>query len=156
MIKKDIPGRGSLELEYLLLDYNGTLALDGYLMESVPELISRLAEFLEIHILTADTFGRVRAACVDLPVQIRIVSGDEGSLEKEEITRQLGQDRVVAIGNGYNDHCMLEACALGILIMGPEGCATKALLSADVVVKSIEEALELLLYPQRLVATLRN
>jgi soluble P-type ATPase len=156
MIKVDIPGRGSLELEHLLLDYNGTLALDGYLSESVPDLIARLAEFLEIHILTADTFGRVRAACVDLPVEIQIVSGDQGSLDKEKITRQLGLDQVVAIGNGYNDRLMLETSALGILILGPEGCATKALLSADVVVKSIEEALELLLFPQRLVATLRS
>jgi len=59
MLKIDIPGRGVLELKYLLLDYNGTLALDGYLLNSVPDLIHQLAEFLEIHILTADTFGLV-------------------------------------------------------------------------------------------------
>lgn len=151
-----IPGFKTLELAYLVLDYNGTLALDGNLLPAVEEQLQRLATQLEIHILTADTFGRVREACAHLPAKIRIVGPVEGNQEKEEIIKQLGAEHVVAIGNGYNDWRMMQSSGLGILVIGPEGCAARSLLNADVVVKSIEEALDLLLFPQRLVATLRS
>ncbi len=156
MLKVDIPGRGSLELNYLLLDYNGTLAVDGHLLASVADLIRQLAACLEIRILTADTFGLVRTACADLPVDIQIVSPVEGGLDKERITKQLGAHQVVSIGNGYNDCLMLRESALGILVIGAEGCSAQSLISADVVVNNIDQALELLLHPQRLVATLRT
>lgn len=156
MLKVEIPGRGLLELEYLLLDYNGTLALDGELLDTVSELLHQLAKNLKIYILTADTFGRVRSECSTLPVQIQIVGSDTGDKEKGMITRQLGAGKVVAIGNGYNDQQMLQASALGILVIGSEGCAVKSLLEADIVCKNIEDALKLLLYPKRLIATLRK
>lgn len=63
MIQVLIPGRGALSLEILVLDYNGTLALDGQMFESVRESIQQLSSFLEIHILTSDTFGTVEQQC---------------------------------------------------------------------------------------------
>lgn len=59
MIQVIIPGRETMNLEVLVLDYNGTLALDGQMFESVRESLIRLSYHLEIHILTADTFGTV-------------------------------------------------------------------------------------------------
>ncbi len=156
MLKVDIPGRGPLELRHLLLDYNGTLALDGHLLDSAAGLIRQLAACLEIKVLTADTFGLVRTACAGLPVEIQIVSPVEGGLDKERITKQLGAHQVVAIGNGFNDYRMLRESALGILIVGNEGSSVEALLSADIVVTNIDIALGLLLHPKRLVATLRT
>jgi soluble P-type ATPase len=51
---------------------------------------------------------------------------------------------------------MLSSAALGIAVLGPEGLAVEALRAAHVVVARIEDALDLLLHPQRLVATLRR
>jgi len=50
----------------------------------------------------------------------------------------------------------LQRAALGIAVLGGEGLATVCLAAADVVVPSVESALDLLLYPRRLIATLRT
>jgi soluble P-type ATPase len=50
---------------------------------------------------------------------------------------------------------MLKAADLGIAVMQGEGAAVETLLAAAVVAPDIRAALGLLLYPARLVATLR-
>jgi len=156
MLKIAVPGRAVLELTDLVLDYNGTLAEDGYLLAGVVSRLQELALSLNIVVITADTFGRVRTACQGLPLTVEIIAGPEGFRAKERLVERIGPTRVAAIGNGYNDFRMLETAALGIAVIGPEGCAGKSLLAADVVVSGIGEALDLLRFPQRLVATLRE
>jgi len=51
---------------------------------------------------------------------------------------------------------MVGEPALGIAVVGPEGAAGAAVGAADVVVTDIRTALDLLLRPRRLVATLRQ
>jgi len=63
---------------------------------------------------------------------------------------------VVATGNGANDAGMLQAAALGMAVLGPEGLAREALQEADVVMTSVHDGLDLLPHPRRLVATLRR
>lgn len=77
-----------------------------------------------------------------------------GAPQKAELVGRLGAESVIAVGNGRNDVAMLTA-ALGIAVLGAEGCAGAALRAADVVVPSISDALDCLLEPRRLVATLR-
>ena len=115
MIRIDIPGAKSLCLTKLVLDFNGTLALDGALLKGVIEKIRRLSNVLEIHILTSDTFGTVKSQCETLPVQIRILQTNSHVTEKADYVCQLGKEQVVAIGNGANDFHMLQEAALGIL-----------------------------------------
>lgn len=62
----------------------------------------------------------------------------------------------VCIGNGRNDHLMLRPAALAIAVVQQEGAWTDTLASAQVIVREIRDALDLLLYPQRLIATLRG
>ena len=50
---------------------------------------------------------------------------------------------------------VLEAAALGLAVLGPEGASAAALRSADVVCASAADALDLLLDPKALSATLR-
>jgi soluble P-type ATPase len=50
---------------------------------------------------------------------------------------------------------MLGEAALGIAVVGPEGAASASLAAADVVCGSILVALDLLLEPRALAATLR-
>jgi len=155
MIEVSIPGQSHLSLEVLVLDYNGTLALDGVLPDPVKEKIIFLANLLEIHIITSDTFGSVARQCEGLPVRINVLATNDHVREKAGYLTQFGERMVVAIGNGANDELMLQKANLGILVLGTEGCSTRALTASDIIVKDIIDALDLLLNPQRLIATLR-
>jgi P-type E1-E2 ATPase len=156
VIRLDIPGREILELEHLVLDLNGTIALDGEVLAGVPERLAALSESLAVLMVTADTRGRAAAIAGQLGGGLVLVTPGDEADQKRALVKQLGAERVVAIGNGANDVEMLQAAALGMAILGPEGLAEEALRAADVVMASIHDALDLLLHPRRLVATLRR
>ncbi len=156
MIELNIPGRGNLRLAHAVLDVNGTIAKDGRLLEKVAKPLAGLRDRLTIHLLTADTYGKQDNIDLMLGMRAtRIKPGDEGQ-QKAEVVRQLGAETVVAIGQGVNDAEMLEAAAIGIAVLGDEGLAVTTLLKADIVVANIFDALNLLEYPTRMVATLRK
>ncbi len=156
MMEIVVPGWRELHLDTLVFDYNGTLALDGKISAATEESLCRLAEQFEIHILTSDTFGCVFAACRNLPVTIKKLESEDHSHEKANYLEQLGKERIAAIGNGANDRCLVETAALGIVIIGSEGCSTETLRHADIAVNRIEDAFALFLNPKRLIATLRR
>ena len=157
MLRINIPGRGEYELEHLVLDYNGTIALDGELLPGVADRIVNLSKHLHIHVLTADTFGTVRKSLSRLPCTVSVIkAGDREDLEKLDYLRRLNPDNCVAIGNGANDRLMLSHAAIGICVIQQEGSAFDAIKSADVVCNSVIDALDLLVYPSRLIATLRG
>lgn len=156
MIDLDIPGFGAFAIKYLVVDYNGTLALDGNLLPGVREVLAMLAPLLEIHVITADTFGLAAQHLSDLPVTLTILPDGHQAEAKLDHVKSLGADSVIAIGNGRNDRKMLEAAAVGIFTIQKEGGALRALSRADVVTTNILDALELLRYPKRLIATLRS
>lgn len=152
-----IPGRKTLDIKHLLLDYNGTIAVDGQLIKIVEEKINILRERgINAYILTADTHGNVKNQCGHMPVEIKVFDSGEARFAKERIANELGKENCASIGNGYNDGLMFKACDLSIIILGKEGCAVEALQSADIVCSSIEDALDLLINEKRLIATLRG
>lgn len=156
MIELNIPGRGVLQLEHLVCDVNGTLALDGRLPEGLARAINSLRDRLTIHLLTADTHGRQALIDQQLNLQaVRIQPGDESS-QKARFLQQIGAERCVAIGQGANDAAMLKEAALGICVLSREGTAIQTLLAADLVAPDIFAALELLEKPLRIVASLRQ
>ena len=156
MIELNIPSRGTLRLTHAVLDVNGTIAKDGRLLEKVAKPLAGLRDRLTIHLLTADTYGKQDNIDLMLGMRAtRIQPGDEGK-QKAEYVRQLGAETVVAIGQGANDAEMLEAAAIGIAVLGDEGLAVASLLKADILAANIFDALNLLEYPTRLVATLRK
>lgn len=156
MIEVAIPGGGKLRLEYLVLDFNGTLACDGHLLAGVSERLVQLSNCLSIHVITADTFGAVQQEMAGLPATVRILPQIGQGHAKMAYCAQLGRTNVVAIGNGRNDRLMLQAAGLGIAVVGPEAAAVDAVRAADIVVTHIHTALDLLLSPLRLVATMRE
>lgn len=155
MIEVDIPGNKNLQLGHLVLDYNGTIAVDGRLLPGVKENLGALAQKLGIHVLTADTFGTVRSALEEIPCKLAIIPEGDQDVSKLEYVQNLGRNQTVCIGNGRNDHRMLEAAVLGIAVILDEGAAAKSLMAADIVCTNIVSALELLANPLRLSATLR-
>ncbi len=152
-----IPGHGSYSIEHLVLDYNGTLALDGTLLPGVAERIKALANTLTVHVLTADTVGSAQRALATLPCVISIIacSGEEDKAKCLYLER-LGAERCVAIGNGLNDRLMVARAAIGICVIQEEGVAGETLRNADIICRSILDALDLLLVPSRLIATTRG
>lgn len=156
MISVRIPGFAELNLEHLVVDYNGTLAEDGTLISGVRPLLAELSLTLQMHVVSADTFGRAAEQLAGLQLQLTILRGGDQAEAKLRYVQALEARRVVAIGNGRNDERMLEAAALGIAVMQREGAAFAALSSADIGVASILDALDLLRYPLRLTATLRS
>lgn len=152
----DIPGFGPLDLAHLVLDYNGTLALDGALLPGVAERIRALDGRVQVRVVTADTFGRVRKELDGLPCEVEILGPGDEAEAKLAVIERLGPARTAAVGNGANDALMLQAAALGVAVIGGEGAAVAAVKAADVTVADILAGLDLLLRPLRLTATLRR
>lgn len=155
MLQIELPGSTELCLKDLVLDFNGTLACDGELITGVRERLLLLSKQLQIHVITADTFGSVGREMTAVPCETAIIPGEAQKEAKLLYIEELGAQTVVAVGNGRNDQLMLKAARLGMVTVQAEGAAIDAMLAADLVVSDILAALDLLLKPQRLVATLR-
>ena len=156
MIELNIPSTGWLQLEHLVCDVNGTLAVDGQLQDGIVRALTSLRDRLNLHLLTADTHGRQDLIDRQLNIQAkRITPGNEAE-QKAAYVHELGAAHVVAIGQGANDALMLRSAAVGICVLSVEGTAVETLQSADLVAANIFDALELLEKPLRLVATLRK
>lgn len=159
MITFSIPGRDTLEIHHLVCDVNGTLTCDGELLPGVAPAFEELKNLVMIHLVSADTFGKLNELEKSLGGSvskfIRLIPGSEAE-QKLEYIEQLGSLSVLAIGQGTNDRLMLKGAGLGICVLSPEGSAVETLLSADIVMPDIVTALELILNPTRLKATLRQ
>ena len=155
MLEIDIPGFGFVRLEHLVSDFTGTLSVDGRLLPGVKETLNNVARIVKVHILTADTFGSARTACAGVDCSLSVLSGEIIDIQKERYVRELGAESVIAVGNGNNDRKMLTAARIGVAVIEGEGCSVNAILSAGICVRSIHDALGLLLSPDRIRATLR-
>ncbi len=148
-----IPGFADLRLEHLVLDVNGTLTNRGALMDDVAGRVERLRDELDIHLVSANTFGNLDLIAASLRVTaISVATGED----KLRVLDRLGHEQCAVIGNGTNDVLVLEAAAIGFAVLGPEGVSAAALRSADIVCASAADALDLLLEPTALSATLRH
>ncbi len=155
MLEINIPGDRKLQLMHLVLDYIGTIACDGELIAGVKENLVALAEKPQIHILTADTFGKARSGLEGIKCELSIIAPDAQDISKLEYVKKLSAENAACVGNGRNDQLMLKEAALGIAVISEEGAAAATLNAADVVCTHIVSALELLTNPLRLMATLR-
>ncbi|MBN2647543.1 MAG: HAD family hydrolase [Thiotrichales bacterium] len=156
MLLLDIPGGAGLQLAHLVLDYNGTLACDGQLKPGVLAQLERLAEQLNIYVITADTHGSAQQACDQAFIHLQVIAKQQQDQQKQAFIEQLGASHCIAVGNGINDGLMLKTAALGVALIQEEGCATQTLLASDLVFQQVTDLLDALLQPKRLIATLRN
>ncbi len=156
MISVSIPGWGELDIEYLVIDYNGTCATDGKLKDGVKELLEKVSRYVKIVIITADSYENVDSEVSIIGFTVHKVKKEGSGLEKARIIKELGPEKVVAIGNGANDVMMLKEASLGIGVIGEEGCSKDILKEADLVARDVTDALNIVLHPERLVATLRD
>ena len=153
MIHIALPNQEMIELHHAVFDINGTLAIDGHI---IPEVINRLQELstrLSLHALIAGTHGNVMDIEHALGFPLHLVANGE---EKARYVQQLHPDSVIAFGNGMNDVEMLRLAAIGVAILGTEGMAACVFQAADIVTLGPLDAIDLVLKPQRLIATLRK
>lgn len=155
-VRIELPGWDTLHICAVMLDLNGTVSTDGSLIPGVAERVRALLSYVGVFLLTADTLGTAGAVARELGCELLVLERGREAEQKRDWVRRLGADRVAAIGNGANDALMLKEAVLGIAVIGQEGTAVPALLAADVVVPAITDALDLLLRPARLAATLRR
>lgn len=156
MIQLEIPGKKTIEASHLVLDFNGTLAIDGKLIAGTRALLGSLSKQLYIHVLTADTFGTAKDELAGIDCTLKIINSDDQDVQKESYLYDLVPESAIAIGNGANDVLMLRIAALGIGVIEKEGASVKSLMNADILCTSVLDALGLILNTRRIVATLRN
>jgi len=152
----DIPNFKTLNITDIVCDYNGTIALDGKVLPEIKKLFKQLSSKYTMHVITADTFGSVYEQLKDYDAKIKVLSSDNHTQEKADYIDMLGAKNCVALGNGNNDKEMLQKAAIGISILGDEGCARDSLFNSDLSCTTITQALSLLLNTKRLIATLRR
>ena len=148
------PGQEPLEIEFILIDFEGTLASDRRVHPKAKDKINLLSKRTKIYILTKaekevveDNLRRVKA-------EIYYLTEGEASKQKLDLLRQLGSSKTVAIGNGLDDVPMIEEAVLGICVVGKEGTSVEAIKKAGVIVSNIIDALDFLLKPLRQKSTL--
>jgi P-type E1-E2 ATPase len=156
MIEITIPGKGNYTIENLILDLNGTIALDGTIIKGVKEKVALLSQKLDVIVVTADTNKNAERLLRDLPVTVYTIEEAEENNQKLGVVLQRGRNNTISIGNGCNDVSMLRESAIGICTVGGEGASAEAMMASDLVVPTINHGLDLLLKPHRLKATLRR
>ena len=152
----DIPDWGSVDIENIVIDLNGTIATDGRVPLEVKERINSLSDQAKIYILTADTQETANEEILGMNAELIKVPEEDSKQRKFDFLKTLNLEMTVVIGNGSNDQLILKEAALGIAVLGDEGVSVSAIKGADIVVKNIQNALDLLLKPKRLIATLRE
>jgi len=156
MIRIEIPTQKKIKALHLVLDFNGTIAIDGKLIPNVKDILNHLSKKIKIHILTADTFGSSKNELLGTNCSINILKSSTQDKQKMQFVTDMGKDNVIAIGNGTNDALMLKTAALGIAVIQEEGASFKSLQNADIICNNIIDALNLILKEKRIKATLRN
>ena len=157
MIDLTIPGWGNVHLDNLVMDFNGTLATDGKLIEGVSQRLEALHKRgLNLFVITADTNGTVKSECAGLPVQVMGYDNSTVAQDKARLVQQLGPKNTACIGNGRNDLAMFEASELSAVVIGTEGAYVKSIQQADVLFSNILDALDFFLKDHRMKATLRG
>lgn len=152
----NIPGYGDLKIDYVVFDYNGTIAIDGKLIDGVRESMNELSDVLEFHVITADTFGLVRSELKGVKCKLTVIPEKDQAEYKLAYVSKLGSDRTICVGNGRNDRMMLKEARLGIALFQEEGAAAETLLASDLVFRSALDFFAALKEPKRMVASLRS
>ena len=154
MILIQKPGQEPLVIEFILIDFEGTLASDRRVHPKARDKLNLLSKRSKIYILAKGEQEAIGEILKKVKAEVIYLTEGEASQRKLDLLRQLGATRTVAIGNGVDDAAMIEEAGLGICIIGKEGTSVEAMEKADVVFTDILHALDFLLKPLRHKATL--
>ena len=152
----NIPGREEIDVTHVILDFNGTIAVDGQLIKGVADKINTLSHLLNFVIVTADTYGTVEKELGDVNCDIVNLSNSVKFNSKLDVLISLGKEQTMCVGNGFNDRIVLKECVLGVAVLQAEGLSTQALIASDFVCNSILDVFACFENTNRIKATLRS
>ncbi len=154
MISIERPGQDHLEIDFILIDFEGTLASDRRVHPKAKDKINLLSKRAQIYILTKGEKELVEERLRKVRAELTYLQEAGASQQKLDLLRRLGASRTIAIGNGVDDASMIEEAALGVCILSKEGTCSETMKKADLVFMNILDALDFLLKPLRQKATL--
>lgn len=150
----NIPGQGELELKTVILDLNGTISVAGKVPEGVKERIGQLKTLgFKLVLFTGNTRNDADQLSEELGIEWKLAKSSE---DKQDLALELEPDHCVSIGNGLIDLELMKVVKLRVVTLQAEGVHVQTLLNSDIVVPNINDALDLLIDSQRLIATLRK
>ncbi|WP_455538568.1 HAD family hydrolase [Terrisporobacter sp.] len=155
MIKVEIPGREELRLENLVFDFNGTIAINGKILESIKPKLLELSKTMNIYVITADTYGLAKEECEKLNLKVITIPRGCAGDAKGSFIRDIDSKKTAAIGNGFNDIEMCKEAEFSVAVIEGEGAYSKLIFHSDIVTKNIDEALDLFLITNHIKADLR-
>ena len=154
MISIQRPGMESLDIHFVLIDFEGTLAMDGRVHPKAKDKVNLLSKRATIYILTKSNREKVEETLRKMKAEILYVAEGDSSQQKLNVLQRLGPHQTAVIGNGLDDGQIMEQAGLGMCVIGKEGSSAEAMAKADLVVTHVLDALDFLLKPLRQRATL--
>jgi len=154
MISIQRPGMETLDIHFVLLDFEGTLAMDGRVHPKAKDKVNLLSKRVTVYILTKSSKEKVEETLKKMKAEILSMTEGDSSQQKLDVLQRLGPHQTAVIGNGFDDVQIMEQAGLGMCVIGKEGSSPEAVAKADLVVTSVLDALDFLLKPLRQGATL--
>jgi soluble P-type ATPase len=153
-MKYIIPHVGTIEIDTIVLDLNGTLSVHGRMVEGAQKRIGMLKKLgFKIILFSGDQRGHAADLCKRLGIEFRKA---ETSADKEKFFLGLDTDHTAAIGNARIDIGKFKHAKLSIATLQAEGIHVGILPHVDIIVPTINDALDLFLDPNALIATMRK
>lgn len=148
-----IPQVWEIDITTIVLDLNGTLAVQWVVVDGVEDRINKLKTLgFSIILFTGDQRGNASLLCKELGIECSYASSHE---EKEKLFLELDVDHTAAIGNARIDNGTFRHAKLSIATLQAEGIHTGILPYIDIIVPSILDALDLFIDWDSLKATMR-
>lgn len=153
-MKYNIPGHEQLEIKTIILDLNGTLSVAGTIPNGVKQQLQQLKDRgFKVVFFTGNTRNDADDLAADLGVEWKLAKSAE---DKRNLAMELEPETCASVGNGLIDLELMKVVKLRIVTLQAEGVHVQTMLNSDIAIPTINDALDLFLDEQRLIATLRK
>lgn len=150
----NIAGQQPIEIKTIILDLNGTLSVAGVVVAGVKERLDQLKSMgFKMLFFTGNTRNDAADLAAVLGIDWKLAKSAD---DKRNLALELEPDSCASIGNGLIDLELMKVVKLRIVTLQAEGVHTQTLLNSDIIIPNINDALDLFIDEQRLIATLRT
>jgi len=152
-MKFHIPNREEFEIKTILLDLNGTISVKGKIVKGVKKRLKKLEKLgYRIILLTGNHRENADKLAKKLGIDCAVCNNAE---EKEKEILSLEPETCAAIGNARIDIGMFKHAKVSVLTIEGEGIHVETIPFCDIIVKSINDALDLFIDKDSLIATMK-
>ncbi len=149
-----VPGVGTIDIDTLVVDSNGTLTIKGEMIPGVEERIHRIQMLgVNLVMISSDQCGTAKNLALSSGISYYEASN---SREKEDILLSLGSKNVAAIGNARIDIGLFVQSVVSVATLQSEGIHKDIIDHVDVIVPSINDALDFFLDEDTFIATMKR